>query len=304
MRGEGGGATLLLPLLLPLLLLTGCLGPGLAVLEGNGPVLELEPPSRVLFSNSSGGRLDCRGGGSPPPSVQWAMADGSAAPAVPGLRYQMPNGSLVFPPFAAADFRPDVHRASYRCVLSSALGRAVSRDVRLTAVVLQHYEVTVSTQPVSRGNVAVLRCVVPSLVREFVAVTSWLQDQSFNIYPSNDGDGKFHMLPTGELFVMNVNQADTFVSYQCRVTHRLTGETKVSARPARITVTEPRAAAAPQLSERSVTVEGRRDEVVVLPCVAQGHPPPEYRYTGNQSESPRRLLTGRERKAMPVQKIK
>lgn len=55
------------------------------------------------------------------------------------------------------------------------------------AVVLQSFEVTVSAQPVSRGNVAVLRCGVPSLVREFVAVTSWLQDQSFNIYPSNDG---------------------------------------------------------------------------------------------------------------------
>ncbi|KAK3921049.1 Down syndrome cell adhesion molecule-like protein Dscam2 [Frankliniella fusca] len=107
----------------------GCLG----ALEGHGPLVEVEPASRVHFSNSSGGRLDCRGGGSPPPAVQWTLSDGGAAPTVSGLRYQLPNGSLVFPPFAAADFRPDVHRASYRCVLSSALGRAITRDVRLTA---------------------------------------------------------------------------------------------------------------------------------------------------------------------------
>lgn len=43
---------------------------------------------------------------------------------------------------------------------------------------------------VTRGNMAVLRCVVPSFVRDFLSVTSWLQDQKFNIYPSSEG-GKF-----------------------------------------------------------------------------------------------------------------
>ncbi|KAJ1519890.1 hypothetical protein ONE63_004130 [Megalurothrips usitatus] len=85
------------------------------------------------------------------------------------------------------------------------------------------------------------------------------------------------MLPTGELVVLNANQADAFVSYQCRVTHRLTGEARVSARPARLTVNEPRAATAPQLPERQVSLDARRDEVVVIPCVALGQPPPEYR---------------------------
>jgi hypothetical protein len=40
---------------------------------------------------------------------------------------------------------------------------------------------------VTRGNMAVLRCIVPSFVRDFLSVTSWLQDQKFNIYPSSDG---------------------------------------------------------------------------------------------------------------------
>jgi hypothetical protein len=90
-------------------------------------------------------------------------------------------------------------------------------------------------------------------------------------------DGKFHMLPTGELIVLNVGNADSYSSYQCRVTHRLSGETRVSTGVARITVTEARAVTVPQFSDRSLSIEVRRDELVVLPCIAEGHPPPEYR---------------------------
>jgi hypothetical protein len=86
------------------------------------------------------------------------------------------------------------------------------------------------------------------------------------------------MLPTGELIVLNVGNADSYSSYQCRVTHRLSGETRVSSGVARITVTEARAVTLPQFSDRSISIEVRRDELVVLPCIAEGHPPPEYRY--------------------------
>jgi hypothetical protein len=86
------------------------------------------------------------------------------------------------------------------------------------------------------------------------------------------------MLPTGELIVLNVGNADSYSSYQCRVTHRLSGETRVSTGVARITVTEARAVTLPQFSDRSLSIEVRRDELVVLPCISEGHPPPEYRY--------------------------
>ena len=92
-------------------------------------------------------------------------------------------------------------------------------------------------------------------------------------------DGKFHMLPTGELIVLNAGNADSYSSYQCRATHRLSGETKASTGVARIAVTEARAVSPPQFSERSISIEARRDELVVLPCIADGHPPPDYRYS-------------------------
>ncbi|XP_021939407.1 Down syndrome cell adhesion molecule-like protein Dscam2 isoform X3 [Zootermopsis nevadensis] len=256
------------------------------LMDGQGPLLVLEPPPRLEFSNSTGSRLDCTARGSPMPSVHWLLADGTPANSISGLRYQLPNGSLSFPAFSAAEFRPDVHRAVYRCVASNALGRVLSRDVRLRAVVMQDFSVGATGSSVSRGNMAVLRCLVPSFVRDFVSVTSWLQDQKFNIYPSSDGDGKFHMLPSGELVVLNAASADSFSSYQCRVTHRLTGETRPSTGVARITVTEARAVTPPQFTDRSISIEVRRDELVVLPCIARGHPPPDYRWEVGGSPLP------------------
>jgi hypothetical protein len=55
------------------------------------------------------------------------------------------------------------------------------------SVVMQDFTVSATGSSVTRGNMAVLRCSVPSFVRDFLSVTSWLQDQKFNIYPSSDG---------------------------------------------------------------------------------------------------------------------
>lgn len=100
-------------------------------MDGQGPVFVLEPPARVDIANSSGGRLECLARGSPHPTITWTQEDGSALPTVSGLRYQAPNGTLVFPPFSSNEFRNDVHHAIYRCVASNSLGRIVSREVRL-----------------------------------------------------------------------------------------------------------------------------------------------------------------------------
>jgi len=63
------------------------------------------------------------------------------------------------------------------------------------SVVIQHYEVQAINVGVSgmrgipRGGTAFLRCQVPNAVKDFVSVTSWLQDGTFNIYPSKEGGG-------------------------------------------------------------------------------------------------------------------
>jgi hypothetical protein len=89
--------------------------------------------------------------------------------------------------------------------------------------------------------------------------------------------------------VLNAGSADSYSSYQCRVTHRLSGETRTSTGVARITVTEARAVNPPQFPERTISIEVRRDEVVVLPCIAEGHPPPDYRYSPSKIKYEGRL---------------
>ncbi|CAG9136228.1 unnamed protein product [Plutella xylostella] len=46
----------------------------------------LEPPARLVFSNSSGARVTCAALGSPPPVVAWLTEDGVPVTEIPGLR--------------------------------------------------------------------------------------------------------------------------------------------------------------------------------------------------------------------------
>lgn len=93
----------------------------------------MEPPTRLEFSNSSGGWLDCSASGSPQPSIDWLSVDGTSVGDVAGIRRVLRNGTLVLLPFAAAAYRQDIHSTVYRCVASNTVGRIISRDVQVRA---------------------------------------------------------------------------------------------------------------------------------------------------------------------------
>lgn len=93
----------------------------------------MEPPSRLEFSNSSGGWLDCSASGSPQPSIDWLSIDGTSIGDVGGIRRVLRNGTLVLVPFPAAAYRQDIHSTIYRCVASNRVGRIISRDVQVRA---------------------------------------------------------------------------------------------------------------------------------------------------------------------------
>ena len=57
----------------------------------------------------------------------------------------------------------------------------------LILVVAQAYKVDIEVLAASRGCSAILRCVVPTFVKELVRVVSWVQDPAFYIYPSLQG---------------------------------------------------------------------------------------------------------------------
>lgn len=205
--------------------------------ETQGPVFVNEPRSTLEFLNDMGAVLSCLAHGLPQPSISWVMMDGTSVTPVLHLREITKNGSLYFPPFGAENYRHDVHSTSYQCAASNSVGQILSREVNVQAVVKQHYDVIVRDTYVLNGNTAVLKCEIPAFVKGHVSITSWVQDSSFNIYPSPYSDGKHHMLPSGELLVYSVTSADNHPTYRCRTVHHITGKTIESSTYGRIIVT-------------------------------------------------------------------
>lgn len=54
---------------------------------------------------------------------------------------------------------------------------------------------------------------------------------------SFSSEGKYLVLPSGELHIRDVGPEDGYKSYQCRTKHRLTGETRLSATKGRLVIT-------------------------------------------------------------------
>ncbi|XP_017890990.1 Down syndrome cell adhesion molecule-like protein Dscam2 isoform X2 [Ceratina calcarata] len=246
------------------------------VLDSQGPVLISEPRSSVEFSNETGAMIHCSAQGSPLPRIDWLMGDGSPVLPIPHIREMLVNGSMYFLPFGAETYRHDVHSAVYRCQASNSVGRVLGREITVKAVVRQKYEIQVRDAYVFPGNTGVLRCEIPTFVKEYVAVTSWVRDSAYNIFPTPKSDDRHHMLPSGELLVFSVTTSDAQSSYRCRTVHRVTGDTVESSSYARLVVTDPHSPVPPRFNERVSPAPIRTGETIVLSCISQGIPPPMY----------------------------
>ncbi|KRF98087.1 uncharacterized protein Dwil_GK22019, isoform AX [Drosophila willistoni] len=248
--------------------------------DQKGPVFLKEPTNRIDFSNSTGAEIECKSSGNPMPEIIWIRSDGTAVGDVPGLRQISSDGKLVFPPFRAEDYRQEVHAQVYACLARNQFGSIISRDVHVRAVVAQYYEADVNKEHVIRGNSAVIKCLIPSFVADFVEVVSWHTDQDENYFPGTEYDGKYLVLPSGELHIREVGPEDGYKSYQCRTKHRLTGETRLSATKGRLVITEPIGARAPTFSTDSNVFSYTRDvgQSFALLCQAQAYPVPAMRW--------------------------
>ncbi|XP_034142427.1 Down syndrome cell adhesion molecule-like protein Dscam2 isoform X31 [Drosophila guanche] len=251
--------------------------------DQKGPVFLKEPTNRIDFSNSTGAEIECKASGNPMPEIIWIRSDGTAVGDVPGLRQISSDGKLVFPPFRAEDYRQEVHAQVYACLARNQFGSIISRDVHVRAVVAQHYDTDVNKAYVIRGNAAVLKCEIPSFVADFVSVVSWHTDQSEDFSPGQEYDGKYLVLPSGELHIREVGPEDGYKSYQCRTKHRLTGETRLSATKGRLVITEPVGSVSPQLSgngnqEHITLLRAPMKGSVTLMCPAQAYPVPFFRW--------------------------
>lgn len=159
------------------------------------------------------------------------------------------------------------------------------------------YEVSVHDAFAVQGNVAAFGCQSSELASEHLAKT-WFRmvdsrlevGQSVPIHPG----GRYVIALDGTLLVHDVVPEDAFDRYYCQVVNRYTGDQLVS-RPAKIVVKRPVADTPPVIgdgTERTVRVPVNR--AADLMCLAEGYPPPAYKWVadvwhgrgGGESESP------------------
>lgn len=98
-----------------------------------GPFFLEELPNSVDFSNSTGIKIPCVVGGYPAPNIQWILRDDRPVNNIPGLRHTDANGTLIFLPFSAEDYRQDVHATLYKCMATNSLGTIISKPVKIRA---------------------------------------------------------------------------------------------------------------------------------------------------------------------------
>ncbi len=92
----------------------------------------VEPSGEVSFANTKGALVKCTATGTPKPTVQWILADGSPVSPVQGLRDLDTNsGILTLQPFLAEQYRPDVHAVTYKCAANNSFGKILSTDVQV-----------------------------------------------------------------------------------------------------------------------------------------------------------------------------
>ncbi|XP_054166069.1 cell adhesion molecule Dscam2-like [Oppia nitens] len=243
---------------------------------GSGPRFVAEPPSKVHFSNSSGAVIVCSATGSLPIKTWWTLSDGSPVNDVHGLRHIRMNGELVLPPFSANMYRQDIHATIYRCLASNAIGTIRSRDCQVRAVVHQTYKVQVYDEFVIMGNTGVMRCQVPTFVREYVKVIAWIKDEKVITTLMSPKDSRYVILSTGELLIRNASKLDSGF-YRCQTRHQLTHDIVVSSVAGQFIVTEPHGGIAPRIWSHS-NVKVWAGDRVELVCVAQAWPSPQYRW--------------------------
>lgn len=144
----------------------------------------------------------------------------------------------------------------------------ILRLISFCTVIEQQYEIQVYDEFVLMGNTAVIRCNIPSFLKEHLNVIGWirtiensnytnkkhfrsknnfLSKKNKNNYHSNEFEqhiysdialkGRYSIFKTGELHIRNVTLADSTSGYRCLMHNQLTGQRRLSS-AGRLIVTE------------------------------------------------------------------
>ncbi|KAG8201074.1 hypothetical protein JTE90_002747 [Oedothorax gibbosus] len=147
------------------------------------------------------------------------------------------------------------------------------KDTRST--VSQYYETQVYDVFVSKGSTAVLKCHIPSFVKEYVTVMSWMRDDGHIIPAEVAAGGRYSVFPTGELYIRQADpHSDGTRKYYCQTKHRISGAIKQSSSSGRLIITDPHSTFPPRIIDRRTNIIAKEGSTVELPCAAEGFPIP------------------------------
>ncbi|KAG1687273.1 Down syndrome cell adhesion molecule-like protein Dscam2 [Nymphon striatum] len=247
-----------------------------------GPLFIHEPPLKVEFMNDKGATVDCLAHGEPEPQIEWITDNGVKVHDSGWIRRVYNNGSMVLAPFSADQYRQEVHASVYKCTASNIHGRIVSSPVSIRAAIRQQQQqlqAQVYDVYVMRDNTAVLTCHIPTFLKDDLEVTSWVREDNFVIRKQPTRDPKYALAEDGKLYVSGVTSQDGGMNYWCRVHHKLSNETILSSTAGNIVITEPHRNLPLKITNIMSRMEVKAGtEFIVLPCAAQGYPPPTYRW--------------------------
>ncbi|XP_015789143.1 Down syndrome cell adhesion molecule-like protein Dscam2 isoform X2 [Tetranychus urticae] len=173
-----------------------------------------------------------------------------------------------------------------------------SERLKLPSMAEPHIVMEVMDEYVVTGNTAVFKCNIPNFIKDYLIISAWIEDQTMVVIQSLSnyvinmqtlGDSRYLMLPTGELYIRQVDSTLNQRSYKCRARHKLTGETYISSTAGKLIVSESHNVISPRISDIRSIVLAVKGDTVILPCVAQGYPVPHYNWL--KKESTERYLT-------------
>lgn len=142
------------------------------------------------------------------------------------------------------------------------------------------YELSVLNAFALQGNVAAFKCQSPELTSEHLLKTWFkMEDSRMEVgqsMPIHLG-GRYVIALDGTLLIHDVVPEDTFDRYFCQVVNKYTGDQLVS-QPAKIVIKQPTEDTAPVIKHHTDNLHVKINEAVDLLCLAEGFPPPAYKY--------------------------
>ncbi|KAL1470364.1 hypothetical protein MTO96_040471, partial [Rhipicephalus appendiculatus] len=103
-------------------------------------------------------------------------------------------------------------------------------------------------------------------------------------------NSKYVAFRTGELHVRRAGPEDSHHSFQCQTKDTLTGAVVSSITAGKLVITEPHSSIPAKVIHSSRQVEGPHGSTLFVPCEAQGHPQPSYRWYRQHGTHLRPLL--------------